>query len=307
MDSLRANPIAPDMQDQQAGVVVPSRLLEAKALNDLTGDAVEVNLDWTDADGRLNFALAALEPVPLRRMLPALQSMDLEVLEEQAGTWARPDGRVCHVYHLLLQPGPDVVEAVAQPRDDTVDRIRETFRAMWAGRVESDGFNALLLRAALSWRQVTVLRSYSRYLRQLPMPYGQTRIQRVLLDNPAATRALLDLFEARFDRTEQPADSPHRISRIAAAEQQVATEIDQVLHIDADRILRAYHNLINATVRTNAFAPDALTVWAPYLVHKLDAQSVDELPQPRPLSEIFVYSPEFEGLHLRFGLVARGG
>lgn len=308
MDSLRANPIAPVMQDQQAGVVVPSRLLAAAALNDLMGDAVEVNLDWTgSADGRLNFALAALDPVPLRRMLPALQSMDLEVLEEQAGTWTRPDGRVCHVYHLLLQPGPDVVDAVAQPQDDTVDRIRETFRAMWAGRVESDGFNALLLRAALSWRQVTVLRSYSRYLRQLPLPYGQTRIQRVLLDNPAATRALLDLFEARFDRTEQPADSPHRIARIAEAEQRVATEIDHVLHIDADRILRTYHNLINATVRTNAFAPDALTVWAPYLVHKFDAQSIDELPQPRPLSEIFVYSPEFEGLHLRFGLVARGG
>ncbi|MUL82163.1 NAD-glutamate dehydrogenase [Mycobacterium sp. CBMA247] len=272
------------------------------------GDAVAVNLDWAGTgDGRLNFALAAVEPVPLRRMLPALQSMDLEVLEEQAGTWTRPDGRVCHVYHLVLQPGPDAVDALAQPQDGTADRIRETFQAMWAGRVESDGFNALILRASLSWRQVTVLRSYSRYLRQLPLPYGQARIQRVLLDNPEAARALLALFEARFDHTEQPADSPHRIARITEAEQRVAAEIDQVLHIDADRILRAYHNLINATLRTNAFAPDALTVWAPYLVHKLDAQSIDELPQPRPLSEIFVYSPEFEGMHLRFGLVARGG
>lgn len=308
MDSLRANHIAPDMQDRQAGVVVPSRLLEATALNDLMGDAVAVNLDWAEsAEGRLNFALAALEPVPLRRMLPALQSMDLEVLEEQAGTWTRPDGRLCHVYHLLLQPGPDAADALAAPQDGTTDRIRETFLAMWSGRIESDGFNALLLRAAVSWRQVTVLRSYSRYLRQLPLPYGQARIQRVLLDNPQAARALLGLFEARFDQTEQPADSPHRTARIAEAEQRVATEIDQVLNIDADRILRAYHNLINATVRTNAFAPDALTVWAPYLVHKLDAQSVDELPQPRPLSEIFVYSPEFEGVHLRFGLVARGG
>lgn len=308
MDSLRANPIAPEMQDQQAGVVVPGRLLDANALNDLMGDAVAVNLDWAGAgNGRLNFALAALDPVPLRRMLPALQSMDLEVLEEQAGTWTRPDGRVCHIYHLLLQPGPDVIAALAQPQDDTADRIRETFQAIWAGRADSDGFNALILRASLNWRQVTVLRSYSRYLRQLPLPYGQTRIQRVLLDNPAAARALLDLFEARFDRTEQPADSPHRVARITEAEQRVAAEIDHVLHIDADRILRSYHNLINATLRTNAFAPDALTVWAPYLVHKLDAQSIDELPQPRPLSEIFVYSPQFEGLHLRFGLVARGG
>ncbi|WP_234711834.1 NAD-glutamate dehydrogenase domain-containing protein [Mycolicibacterium setense] len=308
MDSLRANPIAPDMQDHQAGVVVPGLLLGASALDDLMGDAVAVNLDSAGTgDGRLNFALAALEPVPLRRMLPALQSMDLEVLEEQAGTWTRPDGRVCHIYHLLLQPGVDVVDALAQPQDGTADRIRETFQAMWAGRADSDGFNTLILRGSLNWRQVTVLRSYSRYLRQLPLPYGQARIQRVLLDNPEATRALLDLFEARFDRTEQSADSPHRVARITDAEQRVAAEIDQVLHIDADRILRSYHNLINATVRTNAYAPDALTVWAPYLVHKLDAQSIDELPQPRPLSEIFVYSPEFEGLHLRFGLVARGG
>ncbi|MGW4096497.1 NAD-glutamate dehydrogenase domain-containing protein [Mycobacterium sp. NPDC004974] len=308
MDSLRANHIAPDMQDQQAGVVVPDRLLEVTALNDLMGDAVTVNLDWAGTDdGRLNFALAALEPVPLRRMLPALQSMDLEVLEEQSGTWTRADGRVCHVYQLVLHPGPDAVDALAKPQDGITERIRETFQAMWAGRVESDGFNALILRASLNWRQVSVLRSYSRYLRQLPLPYGQARIQRVLLDNPDAARALLALFEARFGQTEQPADSPHRAARITEAEQRVAAEIDQVLHIDADRILRAYHNLMGATVRTNAFAPDALTVWAPYLVHKLDAQSIDELPQPRPLSEIFVYSPEFEGLHLRFGLVARGG
>ncbi|WP_231965526.1 NAD-glutamate dehydrogenase domain-containing protein [Mycobacterium sp. E802] len=309
MDSLRANPIEPQIQDrQQAGVVIPSRLLDTKALDELAGDAIAVNLDRAGTgDSRLRFALAAVTPIPLRRMLPALQSMGLEVLEEQADIWTRPDGQVCHVYHLVLQPGPDVADALAQPHDGTLDRIRETFQAIWAGRIESDGFNALILRAALSWRQVCVLRSYSRYLRQLPLPYGQARIQRVLLDNPEAARALLALFEARFDRTEQPADSPARQARIAEAEQRVVTEIDQVLHIDADRVLRAYRNLIETTVRTNAFAPDALSVTMPYLVHKFQAQMIDELPAPRPVSEIFVYSPDFEGLHLRFGLVARGG
>ncbi|WP_444850910.1 NAD-glutamate dehydrogenase domain-containing protein [Mycolicibacterium frederiksbergense] len=272
------------------------------------GDAVAVNLDCVGTeDGRLDFALAAIEPVPLRRMLPALHSMDLEVIEEQTSTWTRPDGQLCHIYHLALQAGPDAITALAQPTRDTADRICETFQAMWSGRVESDGFNGLILRASMNWRQVSVLRSYSRYLRQLPLPYSQTRIQRVLLDNPDAGRALLALFEARFDRTEQPADSPERIARIAEADETVAAEIDRVLHIDADRILRAYRSLINATVRTNAFAPGALSVAAPYLVHKLSAQDLDELPHPRPLSEIFVYSPEFEGLHLRFGLVARGG
>ncbi len=193
----------------------PGRLLDANALNDLMGDAVAVNLDWAGAgNGRLNFALAALDPVPLRRMLPALQSMDLEVLEEQAGTWTRPDGRVCHIYHLLLQPGPDVIAALAQPQDEHRRPHPRDISGDMGGAGRLDGFNALILRASLNWRQVTVLRSCSRYLRQLPLPYGQTRIQRVLLDNPAAARALLDLFEARFDRTEQPADSPHRVARI---------------------------------------------------------------------------------------------
>ncbi|OMC31275.1 NAD-glutamate dehydrogenase [Mycobacterium sp. GA-1841] len=283
-------------------------MLDTKALDELAGDAIAVNLDRAGTgDSRLRFALAAVTPVPLRRMLPALQSLDLEVLEEQADIWTRPDGQVCHVYHLVLQPGPDVAEALAEQQEGALDRIRETFQAIWAGRIEADGFNALILRASLNWRQVSALRSYSRYLRQLPLPYGQSRIQRVLLDNPRAAQALLALFEARFDRTGQPADSAPRVDRMAEAEQLVAAEIDQVLHIDADRILRAYHNLIRATVRTNAFAPDALSVTMPYLVHKLAAQSIDELPQPRPVSEIFVYSPEFEGLHLRFGLVARGG
>lgn len=286
---------------------VPERLIDAEQLDALVGDAIAVGLEQAHDDGRLRFALAALEPVPLRRMLPALQSMDLEVLQEQAGSWTRADGRVCHVYHLVLQAGSDAADELARHDAATETRICETFQAIWAGRAESDGFNALILRAALDWRQVCVLRSYSRYLRQLPLPYGQSRIQRVLLDNPVATRALMALFEARFARTEQPADSPHRVARVAAAEQVVATEIDQVLHIDADRILRAYRCLVDATVRTNAFAPDALSVTTPYLVHKMRARDIDELPQPRPLSEIFVYSPEFEGVHMRFGLVARGG
>lgn len=285
----------------------PEVLADDALLAGLSGDAIAVDIRHTGGGGRLRFALAATQPVPLRRMLPALQSMDLEVLQEQTEVWGRPDGQLRHVHLLDLQAGSDAVDELALSSSAAEARICETFHAMWAGRAEADGFNALVLRAGVTWRQVCVLRSYSRYLRQLPLPYSQTRIQQVLLGNPAATRALLALFESRFARVEQPADSPHRRGRIAEAERAVATEIDQVLHIDADRILRAFRSLIDATVRTNAFAPDALSVTAPYLVHKLQAQQIEELPQPRPLSEIFVYSPEFEGVHLRFGLVARGG
>ncbi len=263
---------------------------DAERQTALAGDDIAVGVTDTAEEGRLRFSLSALHPVPLRRMLPALESMDLEVINEHTNSWNRPDGSVCHVYDLVLDTNGPVAS----------EQICDTFRAVWAGRIEADRFNALIPVAGLHWRQVAVLRSYSRYLRQLPMPYGQNRIQQVLLDNPGAAVAAVALFEARF---KDGADS----AAIEAADERLAAEIDRVAHIDADRVLRAYRNLINATVRTNAFHDGAFSAAAPYLVHKFDAQQIDELPQPRPLSEIFVYAPEFEGLHLRFGLVARGG
>jgi glutamate dehydrogenase len=285
-----------------AGRAPAESLLDAAELAGLSGDAIVVALDRTPGGALLRFVLAAAAPVPLRRMLPALQSMDLEVLHEHTTTRA---GR--HLYDLVLQPGERASAGLAHDWHETDRRIRDTFHAIWSGRAEADSLNALIPATGLGWRQVSVLRSYSRYLRQLPMPYGQSRIQSVLLENPAATRAAVALFEARFGGSDQPSRATQRQEDTTRAEQELAAQIERVVHIDADRILRAYRNLITATVRTNAFAPEALTAAAPYLVHKLSARDIDELPQPRPMSEIFVYSPEFEGLHLRFGLVARGG
>ncbi|BBZ36821.1 NAD-glutamate dehydrogenase domain-containing protein [Mycolicibacterium confluentis] len=272
----------------------PVSFFNVEELNTLSADEINVRVNRVD---RLSFALAAAHPVPLRRMLPGLESMDLEVINEYTTTWTRSDGTVCHIYELVLDPNTEGAQGFAANWPKAEQQICDTFRAIWTGRIEADRFNALIPAAGLDWRQVAVLRSYSRYLRQLPLPYGQSRIQQVLLDNPAAAAAAVALFEARFDRQADP----------TAADDQLGTAIDGLVHIDADRVMRAYRNLINATLRTNAFAPEALGPSAPYLVHKLDAQQIDELPQPRPLSEIFVYSPEFEGVHLRFGLVARGG
>lgn len=296
-----------DHTDDPTNRVPAVDLLDPARVDELSGDGIAVGLGRADDGGRLRFVLAAAQPVPLRRMLPALQSMDLEVLHEQTTVRPQADGNHCHVYDLVLQPGPDAATGLTRNREQADRQIRETFHAIWAGRAEADNFNALVPAAGLSWRQVCVLRSYSRYLRQSPMPYGQGRIQSVLLANPGATRAAVQLFDARFGRGDRSAHDPQRRAAIAAAERELATQIDRVVHIDADRILRAYRTLIDATVRTNAFAPEALSASAPYLVHKLRARDIDELPQPRPLSEIFVYSPDFEGVHMRFGLVARGG
>ncbi|WP_158167463.1 NAD-glutamate dehydrogenase domain-containing protein [Mycolicibacterium smegmatis] len=276
-------------------------------LDALAGDEITVRLHHpVHPHEPLRFVLAAGQPVPLRRMLPALESMELEVINEHTTSPTRDDGSVCHVYELVLDPGTAGAQGFARDWNRAQDQICDTFRAIWSDRIEADRLNALIPTAGLDWRQVAVLRSYSRYLRQLPLPYGQGRIQQVLLDNPAATTAVVALFEARFAR-QSVSSGAVRERDMAAADQRLEAEIDRVVHIDADRILRTYRSLVNATVRTNAFTPEALTPKAPYLVHKFDASAIDELPQPRPLSEIFVYAPQFEGLHLRFGLVARGG
>ncbi|MGE2732164.1 NAD-glutamate dehydrogenase domain-containing protein [Mycolicibacterium vaccae] len=286
----------------------PVSFFNDEELNALAGVQIAIGVSRPDDERRpLRFLLASADPVPLRRMLPALQSMDLEVLNEHTTTWQRADGSVCHLYELFLDPDSAGAQGFARNQLEAGEQICDTFRAVWSGRVEADRFNALIPAAGLHWRQVAVLRSYSRYLRQLPLPYGQNRIQQVLLDNPAAAAAVVRAFEARFGGGAGSARDAARTAAMAAADDNLIAEIDRLLHIDADRILRAYRSLVNATVRTNAFAPETFSGSAPYLVHKFDAPLIDEMPHPRPLSEIFVYSPEFEGLHLRYGLVARGG
>jgi len=299
---VTVNACADDRSAGPDGVRIAPALLNA-----LAGDDVAVDLAPADEEGRLRFAVAAVHPVPLRRMLPALQGMDLEVLHEHTVTHRRADGTDCHIYDLVLAAGPDAARGLAADWDGTAARITDTFHAIWAGRIEPDFFNVLIPAAGLTWRQAAVLRGYARYLRQLALPYRLHRVQQVLVEHPEATRAAVELFEARFADPRTPADDPRRRAAVDAAQQRLADAIDRVVHIDADRILRAYRSLIGNTVRTNAFAPEVYTADAPYLVFKFDAGAIDELPQPRPLSEIFVYAPEFEGLHLRFGLVARGG
>ncbi|TRW80983.1 NAD-glutamate dehydrogenase [Mycolicibacterium sp. 018/SC-01/001] len=280
---------------------------QGPTVRDPADDIVSVTLH-SDTDTRLlRFVLITRTPAPLRRMLPALQSMDLEVLHEQTSIRRESGDANLHVHDLTVQPGTHATHALADNHVDAGQRIRATFEAIWNGLAEADRFNGLVLSADLNWQQVSLIRSYSRYLRQLPLPYSQSRIQTVLLDNPAATRALLAHFAARFDPTSQATSSTQRTRQATAAARTLNRAIEAIIHIDADRILRAYRNLIDATVRTNTYTHDALTPSTPYLVHKFAATIIDELPHPRPVSEIFVYAPEFEGVHLRFGLIARGG
>ncbi|MCB0929010.1 MAG: NAD-glutamate dehydrogenase [Mycobacterium sp.] len=244
----------------------------------------------------------------LSDLLPMLQSMGVEVLDERPFSVTRPDGMEVWIYRFRIALSADIVADQAAHVDaesNVADRFADSVTAIWQGRVEIDGFNELVLRAGLTWPQVALLRAYAKYLRQARFPYSQPYIESVLNDNPRTVRALVALFEAIFDPGLADVE---RAARAQAAAVAVAADIDALVSMDTDRVLRAFASLIQATLRTNYFVTKEDSARAKgVLAIKLDSGLVDELPLPRPRFEIFVYSPRVEGVHLRFGAVARGG
>ena len=266
-------------------------------------------------------------PITLTDVLPRLHHLGVEVVDEHPYEFSGPGlAAPFWIYDFGLRPrsarpapaavaapaGPPATQAPATrpPHPGPVKGLLEdTLDALWRGQIEDDGFNALVLDAHLSWRQVMVLRAYAKYLRQAGTRFSQAYIERVLRSNTTVTRLLVRLFESRFD----PARQAGQAERSEAITEEIRGELDDVAVLDHDRVLRAYLGLILATLRTNYYAGHAAGYApggpeeAPYLVVKLDAAAVPDLPAPRPKYELFVYSPRLEAVHLRFGAVARGG
>ncbi|CRK49241.1 NAD-specific glutamate dehydrogenase [Rhodococcus sp. RD6.2] len=264
--------------------------------------------------GRWRFTLYITgEGVSLSQVLPVLQSLGVEVVDERPYDVTRPDGTLCWIYDFGLSAAPELVDAAVEENleselgerlpaaRDLQRRFTEAFTAVWLGLSEPDKFNEFVLRAHLEWREAAMLRAYAKYLRQAGFPYSQFRIESVLLEHADTTRLLVDLFAAMFDP--DAADSS-RAERLVV---EVRRRITEVVSLDADRILRAMLSLILATLRTNAYVRGPGGERRDVLVFKLDAEQVTELPRPRPRFEVFAYSPRVEGVHLRFGPVARGG
>jgi glutamate dehydrogenase len=231
-------------------------------------------------------------PISLSHVLPMLQNMGVEVVDERPYEIVTPDSR-SWIYDLGLRykPSQDVDE------DDVKDLFQEAFEALWRGEIENDGFNSLSLHVGLTWRQTMVLRAYAMYLRQAGTTFSKRYIEQVLLRNASITRLLVRLWESRLD----PALTEGHDERSLGIAEELTGKLDEVASLDEDRILRAYLSMVNATLRTNFYQNK------PYLSLKFDPQQIPDLPQPRPRYEIFVYSPKVEGVHLRFGAVARGG
>jgi glutamate dehydrogenase len=248
-------------------------------------------------DGEVALRLHHLgDPLPLSQRVPLLEHLGFAVVDERTYCIARQGGENLFLHDMTLnvREGIDFDPQAA-------GRLRDTLLAVWADQAENDGFNALVLAAGLQWREAALLRTIGRYLRQTNVPYSIDYLWGALTRNPAIAALLVMRFALRFGPNIEGRDH-------AEAEADAALEValQAVASLDDDTILRAYRNVITAAVRTDFYTagngehPSAITL-------KLAPGALPFVPLPRPFREIFVHSPEVDGLHIRFGPVARGG
>jgi glutamate dehydrogenase len=237
-------------------------------------------------------------PVPLSDVLPMLENMGLKVITENPFKVEPRDTDVnvrIHDFGVLVDGEFHL--------HDVRDKFQELFIRMWHGEVENDAFNRLVLLGGLHWREVVILRTYARYMRQMGSAFSQDYMAKTLANNAGLAATIVDLFVARFD----PDRDPGLAAEAEAIEGDIITRLEDVMNPDEDRILRAFLNLVQSTLRTNYFQYGKDGNPKPYLSVKFNSGMVEDLPLPRPWREIFVYSPRVEAVHLRGGPVARGG
>ncbi|MCL8025682.1 NAD-glutamate dehydrogenase [Nocardioides bruguierae] len=281
------------------------RLEEVRAANAAAGVSQGLDLalyERLDAGrGEVRLKVFRVGPgLSLSRVLPMLSSLGVEVVDERPYELDDLD-EPTYVYEFGLRYGAELPESAKT-------LVTDALRAIWDRHAETDGFNRLVLAAGLTWREVAILRAYAKYMRQGGSPFGGDTIQEALAVNVDITRLLVRLFTCRFEPSEAGGPSPdkreHTARTIAG---HVERALDDVVSLDHDRILRSYLTHVQATLRTNYFQTDEDGRPKSYLSLKLEPKAIPDLPQPRPRFEIFVYSPRVEGVHLRFGPVARGG
>lgn len=236
-------------------------------------------------------------PVALSRRVPMLENSGFRVISERTFEVGDADHDTVVIHDMQLE------NAFGGPIDlsDEGELFEDLFLSVWRGLADNDGYNALAQTAGLRSAEIIVLRAYGRYLQQAGIPQSQDFIAAALNRYPDIARGLYRLFVARFDpsASEGATEARHLTAKIK-------DELEAVPNIDDDTILRRYLNLIEASLRTNYFARRGSGENVSLAI-KFDPRAITGLPEPRPWREIFVYGPEVEGVHLRFGSVARGG
>ncbi|MFL9825858.1 NAD-glutamate dehydrogenase [Rhodoplanes sp. SY1] len=245
-------------------------------------------------------------PIPLSERVPVLEHMGFRVVEESTFRVATPTGDASSAPVWLHDMQLERLGGGAVDLDLLGRRLEAVFLMAMRGLAEDDGYNALALVAAMPWRDIALVRMLSRALRQFGVSWSQDYMWATLTRHPAIAERIVALFHARFaprqglsvdDRADHETEILHEID----------TALDAVESLDEDRILRRFVNLVLAAVRTTYYQLDRDGLPKPVMAIKFDSRRIDDLPLPRPLYEVFVYSPRLEAVHLRFGKVARGG
>ncbi|PYB73448.1 MULTISPECIES: NAD-glutamate dehydrogenase [Pseudomonas] len=241
-------------------------------------------------------------PLALSDVLPILENLGLRVLGEFPYRLRHASGREFWIHDFAFTYSEGLNLDIQQLNDT----FQDAFVHIVKGDAENDAFNRLVLTAGLPWRDVALLRAYARYLKQIRLGFDLGYIASTLNNHTDIARELTRLFKTRFylARKLTNEDLDDKQQRL---EQAILTALDDVQVLNEDRILRRYLDLIKATLRTNFYQPDANGQNKSYFSFKFNPKLIPELPKPVPKFEIFVYSPRVEGVHLRFGNVARGG
>jgi glutamate dehydrogenase len=235
--------------------------------------------------------------VMLSEVMPTFERLGARVVDERPYEITPEGSRRVWIYDFGL-------ECMAEDVEQVRDAFQDTFLGVWRGELENDGFNALVLQAGMTGREISVVRAIAKYLRQAGIAFSDRYMEQTLLAHPEVASLLVRMFMARFDPDES--DDEARASLAGGIEEAIVHAIDEVESLDEDRILRSFLSVICAILRTNYFRADKDGGPRRFLSFKLDPEKLPLLPLPRPKFEIFVYSPRVEGVHLRGGKVARG-
>src|SRR3989338_5826997 len=273
---------------------------ELEKINEETQLGMSFYRPKSDTTGLIHFKLFHYHDTgPLSDALPMLENLGLRVIEERPYEIRPLNSSSIWINDFLITHPAGMNLNVRQ----LSGIFQDAFLKIWEGALENDGFNRLILTVPLSWREITGVRAIAKYLRQTGFTFSQAYIEETLSRNPEAVKIVVDLFKLRFD----PKKQQNNEAPIKELENQLKQTLDKVVSLDEDRIIRRFHAIINAIVRTNCFQMNEEGHYKEYFSIKLDSSLVPELPLPRPRCEIFVYSPRFEGIHLRSAKVARGG
>ena len=283
-------------------------VLKLESLDSPDKVAVRVYREPDDKDNELRLKIYRVgKPVSLSRVMPVLENLGLYVVQETGfpvDRRGRDGGLVDRAYVHDFEMKSDAIQG--QPLDVLGPNLEDALLAMAERRAEDDGFNRLIVEIGVTWREAAFLRTCARYRQQTGLDPSQAIQEEALAAYPDIAKGLLHLAKVKFD----PAftqDQKERSDAVWDASEKLRKALDDVASLDHDRALRRIFHLVEATLRTNFYQTGKDGQFKPRISIKIASELLEELPLPKPYREIFVWSPDVEGVHLRFGPVARGG